>query len=366
MPSRKRSSPHTNLKELSVIPTLLARWMQWFVALEFAVMMAPPPLYAQSVPSLLPSMRAADWPERRLAILEGMQKVMGRLPDRTELPEVSYQVLAEVETDPEILMQSIRFQSEQDQWVPAYLLTPKAPDHRQRPAILCLHQTIPIGKGEPVGLGGSANLHYAIELAKRGFIALVPDYPSFGDYDYNFAQHPEWQSGSLKAIWDNMRGIDLLSKRTDVDASKIGCIGHSLGGHNAIFTAVFDERIKAVVSSCGFTRFPKYYGGNLRGWTSSRYMPRIATEYESNPDLVPFDFPELLAALAPRAFFSNSPLHDDNFDCDGVRESVASAREIFQLLNASDQLQVLYPDCAHDFPKTSREAAYRFLEEKLR
>jgi dienelactone hydrolase len=321
---------------------------------------------AQPVPPLLPSMKSEDWPERRRAIIDGMERVMGKLPARDQLPEVATQILSENDSDPNVLVQSIRFESEPGNWVPAYLLIPKNPPRRPMPAVLCLHQTIAIGKGEPVGLGGSPNLHYAIELARRGFIALAPDYPSFGDYEYDFAKHPQWQSGSLKAVWDNMRGIDMLTQRPDVDAGRIGCIGHSLGGHNTIFTAVFDERIRVAISSCGFTRFHKYYGGKLQGWTSARYMPRIASEYGYNPDRMPFDFPQLLAAIAPRAFFSNSPQHDDNFDCQGVRETVDAARGIFQLLDATDQLQVLYPDCAHDFPESSREAAYRFLERHLK
>ena len=33
---------------------------------------------------------------------------------------------------------------------------------------------------------------------------------------------------------------------------------------------------------------------------------------------IPFDFYELVAALAPRAFFSNSPYTDPNFNVSGV------------------------------------------------
>src|SRR5438477_54461 len=91
----------------------------------------------------------------------------------------------------------------------------------------------------------------------------------------------DWIGGrhEVKAICDNMRAVDLLvDSMLEVDPQRIGCIGHSLGGHNAIFTAFFDDRIKVVVSNCGFTSFPKYYGGKLKGWTSDRYMPRISSE----------------------------------------------------------------------------------------
>ena len=52
----------------------------------------------------------------------------------------------------------------------------------KRPAILCLHQTTPNGKDSPVGLADRPTLHYALELAKRGYVTLSPDYPSFGEY----------------------------------------------------------------------------------------------------------------------------------------------------------------------------------------
>ncbi len=80
---------------------------------------------------------------------------------------------------------------------------------------------------------------------------------------------------------------------------------------------------------------------------------------------MPFDFPEVLAAIAPRAVFINAPLHDDNFDVTGVRECVAAATPIYDLLGAGDRLEVVYPDAGHDFPDDVREQAYEMLERRL-
>ena len=44
------------------------------------------------------------------------------------------------------------------------------------PGILCLHQTTRIGKEEPSGMGGNPILHHALELARRGYVTLAPDY----------------------------------------------------------------------------------------------------------------------------------------------------------------------------------------------
>ena len=83
-----------------------------------------------------------------------------------------------------------------------------------------------------------------------------------------------------------MRALDLLQTLPRVDPARIGSIGHSLGGHNTLFLAAFDQRIKAAVSNCGFTSFPKYYGGNLTGWSHKGYMPRIETAYAKRPPRV--------------------------------------------------------------------------------
>ena len=306
----------------------------------------------------------ADWERRRTHVLANMQLVTGPLPDRSKLVPLDVKVEEDVRVG-DLLRRKLTFQSEPDDRVPAYLFIPPSKDTEKLPAILCLHQTTKIGKSEPAGLGPKTNLQYALELANRGYVTLAPDYPSFGDHPYDFAAHPQWKSGTMKAIWDNTRAIDLLQSLPQVDPDRIGAIGHSLGGHNAIFTAVFDDRVKAVVTSAGFTRFHKYYNGNLKGWTSDRYMPRISTIYNNDPDKVPFDFPELLATIAPRAVFVNAPLRDDNFEVSGVKDSVAAAEHVFKLLNATDNLKVIYPDAPHDFPPDAREQAYRFLDRHL-
>ncbi len=308
---------------------------------------------------------ARDWGRRRSHVLEGAQRAMGRFPETTRRVPLDVQVASEVDAGT-YLRRTITFAAESGDRVPAYLLLPKKlRAGRRNAAMLCLHQTVRLGKDEPAGLGGRPSLHYAHELAERGYICLVPDYPSFGSYEYDFEQssiHTRYASGTMKAIWNNVRAIDLLESLPQVNPRRIGCIGHSLGGHNAIFSAVFDQRIRAVISSCGFTAFHHYYEGRLAGWTSDRYMPRIRDVYGNNPDRVPFDFYEFVAALAPRPFFICAPQHDSNFDVTGVRKVVDAARRVYALQDASAALTARYPDSEHDFPDATRYEAYEWLE----
>ena len=312
-----------------------------------------------------PVSNIGDWAERAAHIRAGLQQAMGPLPGAAARVPLEVEELGETPSA-KYLRRKIRFSPEHGDRVPAWLLIPLR--LRQRaPAMLCLHQTTDIGKDEPAGLGGRASLHYAHELAERGYVCLVPDYPSFGEYPYAFAQQgAHHASGSIKAVWNNLRAVDLLESLPQVDAGRMGVIGHSLGGHNALFTAVFDPRLKAVVTSCGFTPFHHYYGGRVAGWTSDRYMPRIRTAYGNDAHRIPFDFYEVLGAIAPRGVFSNSPVRDDNFDVTGVRKAFATAAPVFALHGAESRLVLRTPDSGHDFPEAERRAAYDWLDLVLR
>jgi len=309
-----------------------------------------------------PISAAADWPRRRAHILANMQLVMGPMPadDRKVPPDL--QVYDEVKLQ-RYVRKTVSFASEAGDRVPAFLLLPHEPAGRV-PAVLCLHQTTALGKQEPAGMG-LKNLAYAAELAERGMVTLAPDYPGFGDYKID-AYAKGYVSATMKGIWNHCRAVDVLQSLPEVDPARIGVIGHSLGGHNSLFVAAFDPRIKAAVTSCGFTAFPKYIGGNLKGWSHKGYMPRIDTEYGKDPKRMPFDFTEILGAIAPRALFINAPLKDANFEVSGVQDCVAAATPVYELLGAKDAIQAVYPDAAHDFPPDVRKQAYDFLAQALK
>lgn len=310
-----------------------------------------------------PVQTVADWEVRRAHIMAHLQAVMGTLPGGERRVPLDVQVVEEHD-EPSYIRRKITFASEPDDRVSAWLLIPKE-RKEPLPAMLCLHQTIAIGKDEPAGLGGKASLQYAKELALCGFVTIAPDYPNFGDYDVD-VYALGYASASMKGVWNHMRAVDLIAAMPEVDPGRIGVIGHSLGGHNAIFAALFDSRLRVIVSSCGFNSFPHYYDGNITGWSHAGYMPRLKSVYGLDLARVPFDFPELVGALAPRPFFICAPLRDENFAVAGVRACVDAARPVYRLWNAEDSLHADYPDAEHDFPADSRTRAYHFIEEHLK
>ena len=318
---------------------------------------------------------AAEWARRRGEILEGAQAVMGRLPGPEK--RVALDVRVERETDcGSYVRREITYAAEPGARVPAYLLVPKAvlAGRATRPGVLALMPTNNAEGNRPVvGLGSPAakpGRNYGEELAQRGFVVLAPPYPHLGDYKPDL-RGLGYASGTMKAIWDNLRGLDVLAATPGVAPRGFGAIGHSLGGHNAIYTAVFDERITAVVSSCGFDSYLDYYREKQeamwrpgQGWTQERYMPALAA-YAGRLHEIPFDFSELIGALAPRAFLAIAPIGDTNFKWQSVDRVLAAARPVYALLGAPERLAREHPDCPHDFPVEMREKAYAWLERFL-
>ena len=360
-PTDSRVGPPTEFLLKSAIATLLAPRAD----------LPSPPAYSDRLHLLswrdshgteFPIKTAPDWDKRRADILASLQLVMGQLPSVSSKLPLEFRLLKS-DALPKFTRKKITFAAEAGDAVPAYLFLPNGLKGRAA-AMLCLHQTTGIGKEEPAGLGGLENLHYAQELAERGYITLAPDYPNFGEYHLD-AYVKGYSSATMKGIVNHLRAIDLLQSLPEVDGEKIGVIGHSLGGHNALFVAAFDPRIKAVVSSCGFNSFFAYNGGNLAGWSHRGYMPRIATAYGNDPKQMPFDFTEILASIAPRPVFINAPMEDSNFPVTGVMDCIAAARPVYTLLGDAERLVVRYPAGGHDFPPAVREEAYQWLDRVL-
>lgn len=323
--------------------------------------------------TLVAATTTAEWLPRRTEIIQAMQEIVGKLPGDEKRCPLEVRIEEEVDCG-SYVRRLITYSSEPGCRTPAYLCIPNAALASTTPiapGVLCLHPTDnTAGFKVVVGLAGKQHRQYAAELAERGFVTIAPNYPLLAQYQPDL-KALGYESGTMKAIWDNKRALDVLDTLPFVKHDAYGAIGHSLGGHNAIFTAVFDHRISVVVSSSGFDSFGDYYGGKPelwahgKGWCQDRYMPKLAA-YQNKLKDIPFDFPELLAALAPRDVFINAPLKDGNFKHDSVDRVVKAASAVYALHRAEDHLIVDHPDCEHDFPDAQREKAYALMKKVLR
>lgn len=307
------------------------------------------------------------------SIRDSMEAAMGPLPDLTHLPPMNIQYKDSLSTTL-YTRYTIIFTVAENENLPAYLYLPTGNKAGKRAAMLVLHSTGNLGKGIVDGQGNLPDRALAKELAERGYVVIAPDYPSFGDMeDYDF-ENDRYESGTMKGIFNHIRCVDLLQNIDQVDPERIGVIGHSLGGHNAIFVAAFDPRLKVVVSSCGWTQFEFYnigasseklYGGRLGPWAQNRYMPLLRTKYQLDQKRIPFNFHEIIGSIAPRLFISNSPTNDQNFDVKGVMDGIQKITTVYEGLGVKENLKVFYPDVGHDFPPDIRNEIYQLIDKEL-
>ncbi len=315
-----------------------------------------------------------EWRLKKEQVLKGMQEAMGPLPPKPSwIPVITY--LDTLYTD-HYTRYSVSLLVEENEYVPALLYLPKSRSSfsGKYPAALVLHGTGEKGKHLVDSFSARPNRAIATELVHRGYVVLAPDYPSFGDLsDHDFSTD-RYLSGTMQGIFNHMRCVDYLQSMQEVNPDRMGVIGHSLGGHNAIFVGAFDERLKVIVSSCGWTLLPYYnagaavterYGGKLGAWAQDRYMPAIRDRYQLDPARVPFDFNGIIASLAPRYFFTNSPLNDANFNVEGVKKGMEQISAAYRFLKVPGHLGAVYPDAGHDFPAEAKKVAYELMDKVL-
>lgn len=322
-------------------------------------------LYFSDGGKVRPVKTLRDWDERRAWIHGAMESIMGPLPGKNKRSPLDVKIVEEVDCG-KYVRRLITYQSEPGMRTPAFVLIPVVPNERgiKFPAVLSLHPTNAKGFRVTVGLAGTMNREYGVELAKRGYVVIAPPYPQLSDYNPDLKKLG-YQSGTMKAIWDNIRAMDVLDEMPNVIKGKYAAIGHSLGGHNAVYTASFDERIKIAVTCCGLDSYRDYMGGKIKGWTSDRYMPKLL-DYQDKLDQVPFDFAEIIATIAPRHVLVVAPKKDNNFRWESAAKVVRSAAEVYELHKAVKNLRIEHPDCEHVFSPEMRELAYKMIDEVLK
>ncbi len=325
------------------------------------------------------------WEKKRLSILERSETMLGEPPVLTNDP-VTSRIISQEQRDGYKELK-VEFPSYTGDTIKGYLLVPdRTSAASPRPAILAMHSTGP-GAVQTVGITPRENRCYGMELAQRGYVVLAIDVLCAGERVYEgdrpyytnrfYKQFPDW-SAMGKNIVDHQRGLDYLCSLDYVDPDRLGCIGHSLGGYNSFFLLAFDPRVKAAVSSCGFSPMGK---------TNSPYQfARDAWYVHFNPacrnfiraGMVPCDMHEFMALCAPRPLFNYSASDDAVYYPGQAREgedfspwwetadkALGQVSRVYQILGAESNFVRVSSSGGHNFPPEIREKAYNWLDKNL-
>jgi dienelactone hydrolase len=313
-----------------------------------------------------------QWQEGRDDIVMRLFNTLGSPPVPRNTRDIEH--ISEVHM-PGYVRTRVTYRVGENDCISAYLLYPddmKLP----LPAIVAMHQTVNCGKDEVAGLEGNPDYAYGHELAQRGYVVLVPDYLTAGERIYTgesgfesgpfYEQYPAWSMVG-KNIEDSMAAVDVLYALDFVDHSRIGVIGHSHGGHNAIFAMALDERIKVAVSNCGLSLFSEE--DEKLEWSLEEgyvYIPALR-EYFLEDLEPPFDIHEVAALIAPRPWLNISAYYDFAYgDQEFLAEVGVELYQVYKLLEAPGSFAYHMHGNNHSFPSSARALAYGWLDRFLK
>ena len=129
-------------------------------------------------------------------------------------------------------------------------------------------------------------------------------------------------------VWDIMRTIDYIATRSDLDASRVGCIGISGGGTATLFAAALEPRLRVALVS-GYLNTFRDSVGSLAHCVDN-YVPGILNWAEMH---------DVAGLVAPRPLFVESGERDAIFPLQASLESVAAVREIYRVFAADDRIE---------------------------
>ncbi len=298
--------------------------------------------------------------------------------------------------------------------IPAWVLVPDGPP-RRRPAVHALHchsgrytwghEKLVSHPGEPDHLTrfreGTYGRPWAEALARRGYVVLVIDALYFGERRLRAEElpadrvqsevreahgaaraanpgSPAWTTAvdrmasfyehlTAKAItatgfnwpgllaWDDLRAVDHLVSRPDVDPARIGCLGLSGGGFRTALAIGCDPRIRAACVTGWMTEFSRQLPRHLRH-TWMIYVPGLYRE---------LDLPDVAALHAPGALLVQQCRRDHLFPAAGMEAAVAKLAAAYAKAGVPERFRGSFHDLPHSFPPALQEEAFAWLDRWL-
>lgn len=160
--------------------------------------------------------------------------------------------------------------------------------------------------------------------------------------------HPTW-TGIGKLIADTQRMIDVFAADPRVDASRLGIIGHSLGGKMAFYTGCLDDRIRVIAASDFGIRWDQ------TNWSDIWYWGERAAAL----DAAGMTHDSLLGAAAPKPMILLAGQYDDERSYEMMRSAPGYA-------GMEERLVCINHATGHRPPPDVLEQAYDFLDKWLK
>jgi dienelactone hydrolase len=301
------------------------------------------------------------------------------------------------------IREKVWFNTTADVRVPAFVLVPKnAP--RRAPAMVALHdhggfylwgkeKIVEMRDEHPV-LTDFKRQYYggrsiATELVRQGYVVVVIDMFYWGERRMLLDDDPaDWrqrpagltrerilafnarasQSEQLVGrtiyaagftwpgvmFWDDVRTVDYLLTRPDVDPRRIGCVGLSVGGLRSCHLAALDERIRAAVVVGWMASFPAQLKKHVRNTIGhTKVVPGL---YQH------LDYPDVASLAMPTPILVINGSKDGLFDLDGVKASFAKLNACYTKANVPNHCRTQFYETPHEFNAAMQAEAWAWLK----
>lgn len=273
-----------------------------------------------------------------------LRECLGTLPERVVEPRVRIEASVHLEgTD--VIQERIVYRTEEDVWVPAHIYRPTDTGREGLPGVLLI---------QGWDLDKHSMPQFKVKLAEAGYVVLFPDNRFSGERRRQLTGQAE-QSNLLPVAglfgltfmgmntWDNMRALDVLAARPDVDANSLGVVGLCWGGMQAWTLAALDERIKAACPVCSVSTYEAlvreyitFTGGHTCYGT---YIWQWA-KYGDTQDII--------ACIAPRPLLLQNNVNDTWFPLSGFHRVVDEVGQVYHTLGAEDCFEACARITEHD------------------
>ncbi len=289
------------------------------------------PADAPKLPSLLKSepgvviTNKKEWLWRAMELQAWWSKFVGVNPkERRKLPKL--EILEEDRMVEGVLRQRVRYEVEPGIVTEAYICKPTKVTEKT-PGVVAFHSTVDFSIRQPAGLEGDPEKAFGVKFAQPGRVVICPRNYLWTDNTTLSAQpaadrllkRQTTMNGMGKMLYDGLVAVDILASLPEVDNTRLGAVGHSLGAKEVLYLAAFDERIKVSVSSEGGI------GMKFSNWEADWYLGKSIRGRDFK-----VDHHELLALVAPRAFLL---IGGESADGDRGWPFIAAAMSVHELFN---------------------------------
>ena len=252
------------------------------------------------------------------------------------------------------------------QQVPAWFAMPENAVGTM-PAVLFSHShggKYKLGKDELL-LGNTymPGVPYAEALTQMGYCVLSIDHWVFGERsgrrESEFFKEALWRGQCMwgMMVYDSLRAMDYLCQRPEVDESRIGAIGMSMGSTMSWWLAALDTRVKVCADICCLTDFDaliEHGGLDLHG--VYYYVPSLLKHFSTS---------DINALIAPRAHLSIAGSRDTLTPVPGLHKIDQELKKVYANLGASDKWKLNIYDIDHFETPEMREDLLDYLSIEL-